>query len=157
VAFALDDYADGFCSGDGRFWGARVGVGVGVGVGWCGVDCGWKWDVPLTTEIDAAVGFAASADEVHVFVEEGIGDYVSAIAGGISFAVNGKGRAGEDKLVYCPPVDCARTVEACRLCVGFEAGEVMVVLVFGISQVGELGVGGGAGGGIAGGFYYYSA
>lgn len=74
-------------------------------MGWCGVDCGWKWDVPLTTEIDAAVRFATCADEVHVFMEEGIGDYVF---------VNG------------PPVDCACGVESCRLCIVFEAGEVMV-------------------------------
>lgn len=46
--------------------------------------------MPLTTEVDTAIGFATGADEAHVFVEEGIGDYVSAIGGGVSFEVNGK-------------------------------------------------------------------
>ena len=90
MAFALDNYAEGFGSGDGRLWGAGVGAGVGARVGWCWVDCGWKWDVPLTTEVDAAVGFATGTDKVHIFVEEGIGDYVSAIGEGISFVANGK-------------------------------------------------------------------
>lgn len=96
MPFALDDYADGFCSSNGGFWGRRFGFGIGG----CRVDWGWKWDVPLTTEVDAVVRFATDAVELHVFVEEGLGGYVSAIGGSISFIVNDKreGLGGQTRI-----------------------------------------------------------